>query len=77
MLIGALNTKPTEAVVSNFFEIYILKQLRIKRFKNPTKPSCIDLIVTNRPKCFQDTIVIETGLTDFHKMSAGYQIFTR
>ena len=25
-------------------------------FKNPSKPTCIDLIVTNRPKCFQDTI---------------------
>ena len=38
-------------------------------FKNPTKPTYIDLIVTNRPKCFQDTVVFETGLSDFHKMS--------
>ena len=38
--------------------------------KNPTKPTFIDLIVTNRPKCFQDIVIIETGLSNFHKMSA-------
>ena len=41
-----------------------------KCFKNPTKPTRIDLIVTNRRKCFQDTVVFETGLSDFHKVSA-------
>ena len=25
-------------------------------------------IITNRPKSFQDSMVIETGLSDFHKM---------
>ena len=29
------------------------------------------LIVTNRPKCFQDTMVVETGLSDFNKMSTA------
>ena len=54
-MIGDLNAELTEAAVSNFWEIYSLKHL-IKdktRFKNPTNPTCIDLIVTNRPKCFQ------------------------
>ena len=37
-------------------------------FKNPNNPSCIDLIVTNRPKSFQNSMVIETGLSGFHKM---------
>ena len=37
--------------------------------KNPNKPTCIDLIVRSRPKSFQDTVVFETGLSDFHKMS--------
>ena len=71
MLIGDLNAEPTEAAVSDFCEIYNLKHLiKYKTcFKNPTKPSCIDLIVTNRPKCFQNTVVFETGLSDFHKMS--------
>ena len=36
---------------------------------NPEKPSCIDLILTNRPKSFQNSSVVETGLSDFHKMT--------
>ena len=70
LLIGGLNAEPTKAV-SDFCEMYNLKHLiKYKTcFKNPTKPNCIDLIVTNRPKCFQDTVVFETGLSDFHKMS--------
>ena len=37
-------------------------------FKNPENPSCIDLILTNCPRSFQNSTVIETGLSDFHKM---------
>ena len=71
MLIGDLDAQPTEAAVSDFCEINYLKHLIKDKtcFKNPTEPTCIDLIVTNRPKCFQDTVVFETGLSDFHKMS--------
>ena len=71
MLIGDFNVEPTEAAVSDFCEIYILKHLIKDKtcFKNPTKPICTDLTVTNRPKCLQDTAVFETGLSDFHKMS--------
>ena len=32
-------------------------------------PSCVDLILTNNPKSFQDTRIIETGLSDFHKLT--------
>ena len=69
MLIGDLDAQPTEAAVSDFCEINYLKHLIKDKtcFKNPTEPTCIDLIVTNRPKCFQDTAVFETG----------YQIFLR
>ena len=54
MLIGDLNGEPTEAAVSDCYEIYNLKHLIKDKicFKNPTKPTCIVLIVTNRPKCF-------------------------
>ena len=27
------------------------------------------LIFTNRPRCFQNTTVVETGISDFHKMT--------
>ena len=40
----------------------------VSDFKNPSAPSCIDLIITNRPKTFQNFMVIETDLSDFHKM---------
>ena len=37
-------------------------------FKNPSNPTLIDVILTNRPSSFQDSHVIETGLSDHHKM---------
>ena len=37
-------------------------------YKNPDRPSCIDLILTNCPRSLQNSCVIETGLSDFHKM---------
>ena len=37
-------------------------------YKNPDRPSCIALILTNCPRSFQNSCVIETGLSDFHKM---------
>ena len=69
MLIGDLNAEPTGAAVSEFCEIYNPKHLSKDKtcFKNPTKSTCIDLIVTNRPKCFQDTVAFETGSSDFHE----------
>ena len=54
ILLGDFNTEPTDTALSNFCEIYNLKNLIKDKtcFKNPNKPSCIDLIITNRPKCF-------------------------
>ena len=67
---GDFNTEPTDTAFSNFCEIYNLKNLIKDKtcFKNPNKPSCIDLIITNRPNSFQNSLVIETRLSDFHKM---------
>ena len=38
-------------------------------FKNPENSSCIDLTLTNKPRSFQSTCAIETGLSDFHRMT--------
>ena len=38
-------------------------------YKNPSHPKCIDLIITNVPRRFQTTCVIETGLSDFHSIT--------
>ena len=65
ILLGDFNSEPTESAVRDFCEIYSRKNL-IKDntcFKNPSKPSCIDLIITNRPKSFQNSV------SDFHKMT--------
>ena len=59
--------------MKSFCESYNLTNL-IKQptcFKNLEKTSSIDLIWTNRPKSFQTTCVIETGLSDFHRMTAS------
>ena len=39
------------------------------RFKNTENPSCIDLFLTNKPRSFQTKCIIETGLSDFHRMT--------
>ena len=39
-------------------------------YKNPKTPSCIDLILPNSHYSFQNSCVIETGLSDFYKMTA-------
>ena len=38
-------------------------------FKNPEKPTTIDHILTNHPRCFQHSGVYETGLSDFHRLT--------
>ena len=67
---GDFNAEPADTVVSDFCEIYNLKNIiRAKTcFQNPNNPSCIDLMIRNRPTSFQNSMVIETGLSDFHKM---------
>ena len=57
--------------METFCESYGLKNL-IKVHtcrKNSKHLSCIDLILTNSPLSFQSSGVIETGLSDFHKMT--------
>ena len=46
-------------------------------FKNPEKPNCIDLILTNRRQSFQSSFVIETGLSDFYKICVLKMDFRR
>ena len=57
--------------MKDFCETYNLKNL-IKEptcYKNAQNPTSIDLILTNRIHSFQHSDVIETGLSDFHKMT--------
>ena len=69
MLVGDFNAEPGDTV-SDFCEIYNLKN-KIKKktcFKNPNNLICIDLRITTTPRSLQNSMVIETGLSDFHKL---------
>ena len=60
-----------EPHMKTFCENYSLQNL-IKQptcYKNPSRPTCIDLILTNVPRSFQSTCVIEIGLSDLHLMT--------
>ena len=68
--IDDLNSERIEWAVRDFCQIYGCKNL-IKDntcFKNPEKLSCIDLIITTRLKCFQNSVILETELSYFYKM---------
>ena len=71
IIIGDFNTDINQSCMKSFCETYTLSSL-IKEptcHKNPQNPSCIDLILTNSPYSFQNSCAIETGLSDFHKMT--------
>ena len=70
-IMGDFNVEIDDPKMQTFCEVYNFKSL-IKQptcYKNPVKPSCNDLMLTNIPRMFQSTCVIETGLSDFHLMT--------
>ena len=72
MLLENLNVESSDPVLNDFCNVSNLFSLVEEPtcFKNPDNPSCIDLFLTNRPRSFQNTLTIETGISDFHKMYA-------
>ncbi len=70
ILLGDFNSEMSEKPLENFCTLYGLKSLINSPtcFKSVTNPSCIDLILTNRKNCFQNSTTIETGLSDFHHL---------
>ena len=71
LLLGDFNSEPHETAMKEFCDIYNLQNL-IKDptcYKNALNPSLIDLILTNKPNKFQNSQVIETGLSDHHKLT--------
>ena len=71
LLLGDFNSESIEPAMVDFEKIYNLKNL-IKEptcFKNPSNPSSIDVILSNRCKRFFSSMAIETGLSDHHKLT--------
>ena len=60
-----------DSAMSVFSGTYSLKNL-IKEpicYKNPNKPSCIDLMLANKPPSFKHSCIIETDCSDFNRMT--------
>ena len=70
MLLGDLNDESLDPVLHDFCTVYNLFSLVKEQtcFKNPYNPSGIDLFLANRPRCSQNTVTLERGISDFHKM---------
>ena len=71
IILGDLNSESCEQPILDFCHVYNCQNIIKDKtcFKNPQNPSCIDLILTNRQRSFQNSKVKETGLSDFQKMS--------
>ena len=71
IMLGDWNSAVNEEEMKEFCEMYKLENLVREPtcFKNSENPSSIDVILTNKKLSFQNTTVIETGLSDFHKMT--------
>ena len=70
LFLGDFNAGVEDSPVKNVCFSYNLTSMinRPTCFKNPEKASYIDLILTNRPRNFQNSCAIETRLSDFPKL---------
>ena len=71
MLLGDFNSEMTDTNLKDFCNLHLLKNL-IKKptyFKNLENPKTIDLISTNRLRSFCNSDTLETGLSNFHKLT--------
>ena len=69
IFLGDFNAGMEHLALKDFCSLYSLTSLiNWPCCKNPSKLTCTDLSLTNCQTFFQNTNVIETGLSDFHKM---------
>ena len=71
VLLGDFNACVDDEALKTFCKSYSFNSLfkQPTCFKNPKSFSCIDLMLTNKPRSFQTKCVIETGLSDFHRVT--------
>ena len=70
IIIGDFNLEPKESAMIGFCQPYKMENLinNFTCYKNPNKSTCIDLVLTNKPRFFKNSSVLETRLSDFDKM---------
>ena len=72
LFLGDFNVGMEDSSIKVFCSNYNLTSMINKPtcYKDPDKPTCIDLILTNCPRSFQNPCVIVIGLSDFYMMIA-------
>ena len=68
------NTTIEGACVENLFLSLLTYKILIKEtkcLKNSNNPNYIDLILATKIRCSQNSCCIETGISDFHKMTVS------
>ena len=71
IIIGDFNSEPKESAMTDLCQAYNMENL-INNFtccKSPNKPTCIDLMLTNKPRFFKNSNLLETEQSDFDKMT--------
>ena len=65
---GDFSVAMSDKAMGDFCSLNNLESLISKPtcYKNHENPTCIDLILTNRPGYFQHSNLFETGISDFH-----------
>ena len=63
IIIADFNLEPKESAMIDFCQAYNMKKLILKFtcYKNPNKPTGIDVMLTNKPRFFKKSSVLETG----------------
>ena len=71
LFFAEFNAGTNEIGMTEFLVLNVLASLNktLTCFKSPDKPTCIDLILTNRLNCFQLSNVFETGLFEFNLLT--------
>ena len=69
ILLGDFNVEPEEVNMSDFLNIYNLRNLVKQKtcYKNPENPSCIDLILTNSHRSFKTLMFLKQDFSTFIK----------
>ena len=72
VLLGDFNVQENKTILSEFLNAYNAKNIVKNKtcFKSIENPSCVELIITDKPGSFQHTNVYETGISvlDHHKL---------
>ena len=71
LLAGDFNIQEEKSCIKDFLDQYDAKNMVKENtcYKSMENPSCIDLLITNKSKSFQNTVTVSTGLSDYHKMT--------